>query len=483
MSTPPLVSCLIATHDFAPYLARSIESVLAQEYPRERIQIVVVDDGSQDETPRVVEPYLDRVTYIRKRNGGLRSTINRGLAEARGDLITFHSGDDIWLPGRLALQVEQLQARPEVGLVYADMRVIDEHDETLAESFWAAEGISPVRGRPLARLMLGNVVSGGTLMVRASLRDRFWPMPDFAPWEDWWIALRVAEVAEIDYLEAPVFGYRRHGANMNLGADAARAVEIAAAELPLRRWMLTGLESDLVGAREWLAVARAWTSALSYVAQGQGVQLASLVPVSDEQERRARGAARVAGEHLAAWELENAARESVRALGLDPFAAEPARALTAVGTALDGGQASLEGLEVRGFVTLADGDELIEDRALLAGYGGAFSGADDASLVVLVGEERMPALSTVIGEAGLDGEDAAEIVALPVHGPRSSALASELAPHVHAVLGRRRPDEAFAITPHVDGSGAARLRSLAERRWVRVPASLKALPASADQHR
>ena len=467
MSRPPLVSCLLGTYNFAPFLARSIESVLAQDYPADRMQIIVVDDGSTDETPSVVEPYLDRVTYIRKPNGGLRSTVNRLLEEARGELITFQSGDDVWFPERLSLQVAQMQERPELGLVYADMRVIDADDNTLAESFWALNGIAPVRGRALGSLLHRNVVSGGTLMVRASLRAHFAPLPDFAPWEDWWIALAVARVAEIDYLEVPVFGYRRHANNMNLGADAARGIELAAAELPLRRWMLTDLDSDEVTAPEWLVAYQDWASALAYVAAGQGQDLDQLVPASSRGVDAAAAAALEAGEQLAAGDLRSAARAVVRALGRDPFSAPAQQALTAVAAAVGGGAEPGEEYEVRDFVTLAEAEELIEEPGLLRAYGAAFGGGDDASLVVLVCEERIPALSAVIEQAGLGGDGGPDVVGVPVVAGAGFGAAGAIAPWTHAVLSRRPPHGPLAIHPHVEDRGIERLRELAERRWAR----------------
>lgn len=462
MTDAPVVSCIVTTHNFAPFLARSLDSVLTQDYPQERIQIVVVDDGSTDETPSVMEPYLGRVEYIRKPNGGLRSTINRGLEEARGDMITFQSGDDVWLPGRLRSQVAEMLARPTLGLLYGDMRVIDADDRTLADSFWATERIVPLSGRPVAALMRGNFVSGGTMIVRAALRPHFDPMPEFAPWEDWWIALRVAQVAEIDYLDRPMIGYRRHGGNMNLGADAARAIGIGAAELPLRRWLLTDFESDLLNGSDWLAALREWESALVSVARGLGTEIASLVSVSDGDRRRALDAVRATGEHLAANERLAAVRENVRALGYDPFGPEPRNAQAAVADVSTPGSGDFAGLEARAFVTLADAEELIVYPGLLAAYGGAFRGCDDASLVVVIAEDRIDAFSDLVTELGLAGEDGPDLVGVPVSPGSRVPLA--LARVAHAVLGRRRSGDA-SVKPHADERTVHDLRALAQRRW------------------
>ena len=193
----PSVSAIILTYQFEDYLAASIDSVLAQDYPADRLEVVVIDDGSSDATPEAIAPYLDRVRYVRKDNGGLLTSVNRGFAEATGELLALQSGDDMWTPQKLARQVEILRTRPEVGLVYGDMQVVDNDQRVLQPSFWASNGITPQRARPLGALLRGNFVSGGTMIVRAALRERFHPLPAHAGWEDWWIATRVAQVAEL----------------------------------------------------------------------------------------------------------------------------------------------------------------------------------------------------------------------------------------------------------------------------------------------
>src|SRR3954454_13286217 len=145
----PLVTVVVTTYDFERFVTRAIESALAQDYPADRLEIVVVDDGSTDRTPELVRSYLDRVRYVRKENGGLLSTVNRGIAEATGELIALLSGDDEDLPHKTRRQVELLLDRPEVGLVYGDLEVVDDAGRVLKPSFWAAGGIEPVRGRAL----------------------------------------------------------------------------------------------------------------------------------------------------------------------------------------------------------------------------------------------------------------------------------------------------------------------------------------------
>ena len=102
---PPKVSVIIPAYNAAPYLAETLASVFAQSYPD--YEIIVVDDGSTDDTLAVLEQFADRITLIRKPNGGPASARNAGLRQARGELLAFLDGDDLWLPDKLAAQVER----------------------------------------------------------------------------------------------------------------------------------------------------------------------------------------------------------------------------------------------------------------------------------------------------------------------------------------------------------------------------------------
>jgi GT2 family glycosyltransferase len=318
MSELPLVSCLIVTYNFAEYLPRALDSALAQDYPANRLEIVVVDDGSTDGTEEAVAPYLERVRYIRKPNGGLNSAINRALAEAHGDLIALLSGDDEWPPDRVRKQVDFLASRPEVGLVYGDLELIDGDGRVVAPSFWRVEGITPRRGRVLGALLKGNFVSGGGLMVRSDLRSRFHPLPAEIAWEDWWIALRVAEVAEVDYLDEPVYRYRRHGRNMNLGVPAERRGSLLAAEVPIRRFALRNCLAA-ASATEALEGYRELEAVLQRAARLLGKEHRELVHVTAQDEEASASACEQA---CAAWregDRDGAIRSFVSALAADPF--------------------------------------------------------------------------------------------------------------------------------------------------------------------
>jgi glycosyltransferase involved in cell wall biosynthesis len=434
-SPSPVVSIVMATYNFERFLARAIESALAQDYPAEALDIVVVDDGSTDATPRVVKPYLDRVRYIRKPNGGLLSTVNRGLAEARGEFISLLSGDDEFLPGKTRAQVDFLLARPEVGMVYADLVVVDDDGRTMHPSLWEAGKLQPLRGRAFGPLLVKNVVSGGAMMFRSSLKPVFHPIPDTAAWEDWYIALQIASVAEIDFTEEPVYRYRYHGQNMNLGAKGDKLAGLLRTELKFRRSLLAELSPGLVTVRELMGGWAGLNGTVSALHQETGEPLEALIEVTDEEREHAR-------ELVAAGPPEPF--RLVNALALDPWNADAQAALTAVlnPPRLDG---------VRSFATLAYADELAAAPEMLSAYANCFSGDDDATLVV-AGEE-FDGLAAALAATGLDGEDGPDVLAV--------APSDALAGAVKAVYSRRAQTGALATVPRVDDARVAILRELA----------------------
>ncbi len=102
---------------------RPSESVLHQDFPREEVEVLVVDDGSTDDTrERVLPSRADHVQYFRKPNGGQASAFNFGVERASGKLVAFLDADDYWLPNKLRRVVEEFDARPGAGLVYHPFR-------------------------------------------------------------------------------------------------------------------------------------------------------------------------------------------------------------------------------------------------------------------------------------------------------------------------------------------------------------------------
>lgn len=128
---PPLVSAVIPTYNRSRDVRLAVASVVAQTYPADALEIVVVDDGGKDDTEQVLDrEFGARVRYLRKPNGGVSAARNYGMSHARGEYLALLDDDDEWKPTKIAAQAALLGARPEIGIVITDVERMDERRAT-----------------------------------------------------------------------------------------------------------------------------------------------------------------------------------------------------------------------------------------------------------------------------------------------------------------------------------------------------------------
>jgi len=209
--SPPAISVIIPAYNAAEFLPETIESALAQNY--QPLEIIVVDDGSTDSTPSVLESFGNQIRVIRQPNAGLGRARNRGIAESSGAWIALLDADDRWLPGKLQKQVAVLRDNPRVGLVHTDAYdwTPENNQRQLRD-----RGRREFQGTCLARLSVNNRVLPSTVLMKRACIDQlgdFDPVPKGV--EDWDLWLRIAEHYEFAYVDEPLVDYRRHGANMS----------------------------------------------------------------------------------------------------------------------------------------------------------------------------------------------------------------------------------------------------------------------------
>ncbi|MDH5741281.1 MAG: glycosyltransferase, partial [Nitrospira sp.] len=121
-----LVSVVVPTYNRAYCLQRCVNSVLEQSYPH--VEVLLVDDGSQDGTEDLVKSRYggdDRVRYVFQANRGVAAARNRGFSLAQGEFVALLDSDDVWKPWKLELQVAVMAHLPEVGMVWTDMEAVD----------------------------------------------------------------------------------------------------------------------------------------------------------------------------------------------------------------------------------------------------------------------------------------------------------------------------------------------------------------------
>jgi glycosyltransferase involved in cell wall biosynthesis len=116
--SPPVVSVIIPTYNRGYCLSESIDSVLNQEY--RQIELIVVDDGSADETRDLVAKYPDLIYHRLEKNSGVSHARNQGVELAQGELICFLDSDDLWEKNKLKVQVDWMQAHPDCKICYSN---------------------------------------------------------------------------------------------------------------------------------------------------------------------------------------------------------------------------------------------------------------------------------------------------------------------------------------------------------------------------
>lgn len=177
MASQPLVDIIIPAYNASRFLRAAIDSALAQDgVPR---RVIVIDDGSTDDTAAIAGSYGDAVVLISQANKGLPGARNTGLAVSTAPFLALLDADDIWRPGKLARQVRLLQQQPAAGLVFTDMTlfsgdfVIEEDGFLLSTPLYAALDRQPLGDQafllpaPLGRaVMRYNFISPSTVMLR-----------------------------------------------------------------------------------------------------------------------------------------------------------------------------------------------------------------------------------------------------------------------------------------------------------------------------
>lgn len=204
----PLVSVILPVYNRAGWVARAIESVLRQTY--QHLELLVIDDGSKDDTCRVLEGFGTRIMVLRQSHAGAEAARNFGLEHARGEFVAFIDSDDVWRAERLSSQLP-LFKRSEVGLVFGNAALVDYRQtppRCLKRTFF--DGIRPSRGRVTLDFARGCFVPFSSVLVRSRCfadTGGFTVGRVAADYVKW---LEISARYEFDYVNEPVFEYAIH---------------------------------------------------------------------------------------------------------------------------------------------------------------------------------------------------------------------------------------------------------------------------------
>ncbi len=230
----PTVSVVIPTYNTAKYISEAVESVLAQTY--RDFEIIVVDDGSTDNTYEVIKqchannvqevqlievinPFertkltepnqrtqQTKLLYIYQTNGGRASARNTGIKAAKGKYVAFLDSDDLWTPGKLEKQVEIMEGNENIGFLFGDKQRFSDDGKIITSSMFARRGYDlnffgdPLFVRdPYRKLLEANFIPTGTIILRRECFDRSGLFDEAIYVEDWEFWLRIALFNNLAY--------------------------------------------------------------------------------------------------------------------------------------------------------------------------------------------------------------------------------------------------------------------------------------------
>jgi glycosyltransferase involved in cell wall biosynthesis len=225
------VSVLVPTYNRADFIGATLTALLGQTHPPQ--EIVIVDDGSTDNTASVVASFdHPSIRYIESSNGGCTAARQKALEHASCDWIAFCDSDDLWEPDRLALQARLIDLHP-VDFAFSNFRVVrgDRWEERTKfddapAGYWEGlqeleDGIAVYDGPFYPRLLRFQPIFASTMIMHRRWIERFGPLDiTFSRWqsEDFEFALRCTQAGPIGIVTRPAVGIRKHDGNMSGGS-------------------------------------------------------------------------------------------------------------------------------------------------------------------------------------------------------------------------------------------------------------------------
>lgn len=200
----PLVSVIIPAYNMADYTVLTVESVLKQTYPH--VEVLVIDDGSKDDTAAKLLPFGEKIQYHHQLNGGACSARNYGIRLAKGEILAFVDCDDLYHPEKIAVGVNYFQQNPDVGLLHTAVRLVDgQGAEIRTKHLSITEQPKMIH----QQLVQGNFIHNPTVMVRRACFDTVDGFDEaLFPPADWDMWLRISEQYLCGYIDLALSDYR-----------------------------------------------------------------------------------------------------------------------------------------------------------------------------------------------------------------------------------------------------------------------------------
>ncbi len=208
----PSVSIVIPTYNGSRYILQTIESVLQQTY--RDYEIIVVDDGSNEDIKSLLKPFADKISYIRIENSGPAAARNKGIQVSKGEFLALLDHDDIWKPGNLQEKVDFLQRNPGSAMVYSYPELMDSEGNALHQEY---PSVFP-NGSVFEDLLLRNwITTFSCTLIRRSIFNRVGLLDErreIMSCDDYDMWLRIADVSSIVFSPDRQVRYRVHDTSL-----------------------------------------------------------------------------------------------------------------------------------------------------------------------------------------------------------------------------------------------------------------------------
>lgn len=213
------------------YLRQQLDSINGQIRPPD--ELVISDDRSSDSTLSVINSFRGAASFpvrvsVNDQTIGSTRNFEQAISLCGGDIIALADQDDVWLPNKLASLEAEFRKDARIGLVFSDAEVVDQELRPTGRRMWAEVGFCErekhlvKHGRALDVFLPGWSVTGATMAFRSSFRQLLLPIPTNLPMiHDGWIALILAAVSKVRFIDAPLILYRQH-AQQQIGAPVKR---------------------------------------------------------------------------------------------------------------------------------------------------------------------------------------------------------------------------------------------------------------------
>jgi glycosyltransferase involved in cell wall biosynthesis len=221
----PKVSVIMPVLNGKRYIAEAIQSIWSQQH--DNIELIVVDDGSTDETAEIVKSLSAGrdVKYVRHASAaGIAPSMNDGIRHSSGELISFLDHDDVWCPEFLETQVAYLAAHTDVAMVHSDFETMDAEGNTITPSVAAWRGKTRPSGSVFGELFMDSFIVGNSVLIRRECFDRLGLFDETLRWGDYHMWMRIARHYRVDYVPKVLTKYRQHSTQSTRTISAKVAV-------------------------------------------------------------------------------------------------------------------------------------------------------------------------------------------------------------------------------------------------------------------